>query len=272
MEINDYIQSGLIESYVLGLTDAEETAQVESMRMSHPQIEDAISSFSLALEQKALETAVTPPPELKNKIFAELFKDRSSDQIPLFNSQDKKEQEIRYIPHIGRWKMLAAASVILLIVSAALNFYLYRQYNGKSEAYQALLSERETLQANNQVYQTQLKEWQSAALMMADTTMATIKMHNPKGVNEAATVFWNTKNKDVYVMVNKLPDPSPGKQYQLWAMVDGKPVDAGVLDASCTSVCKMKNIPKAQAFAITLEKEGGNPTPNLKALHVMGSI
>jgi anti-sigma-K factor RskA len=34
----------------------------------------------------------------------------------------------------------------------------------------------------------------------------------------------------------------------------------------------MKNIPRAQAFAITLEKKGGNPTPTMEQMFVMGSI
>ncbi|MDQ6815735.1 MAG: anti-sigma factor, partial [Bacteroidota bacterium] len=212
---------------------------------------------------------IPPPAELKAKVFAELNLE-GSNKAGFLYSEPKREQTS--ILNISRWKWLAAASVILFIISAALNFYLFSKYNSKKDAYQALLSERETLQANNQVYQTQLKEWQSAASMMSDSAMAMVKMRNPKGMDEAATVFWNTKNKDVYVMVNKLPDPSPGRQYQLWAMVDGKPVDAGLLDPSCTSVCKMKNISRAQAFAITLEKEGGSPSPNLKALHVIGSI
>ena len=53
-----------------------------------------------------------------------------------------------------------------------------------------------------------------------------------------------------------------GKQYQLWAIVDGKPVDAGVIN-NCIGLCKMKKIDHAEAFAITLEKEGGSPTPTL---------
>ena len=108
--------------------------------------------------------------------------------------------------------------------------------------------------------------------MIADTGMAMVKLRSNKGKDDAATVFWNTKNRDVYLMVNKLPEPTTGKQYQLWAMIDGKPVDAGLLSPRCTSVCKMKNIPRAEAFAITLEKEGGSAVPNLRTLFVIGSV
>ena len=272
MDIHAYIQSGLIESYVLGLTSAEETAEVERLRSQYVDIDEAINEFSLALEKTAFEHAVTPPAEAKAKLLTVIQNENQLNKvIPIYHNNDAQALEAR-IRNIRTWRMIAAASIIFLIVSAASNIYLYNKYSDKKEAYQSLLSERETLQANNQVYQTQLKEWQAAAAMMADTMMAMVKMRSPKGKGDAATVFWNTRSKDVYVMVNKLPEPKTGRQYQLWAMVDGKPVDAGVLDPSCTSVCKMKNIPKAQAFAITLEKEGGNSTPNLKALYVIGDV
>ncbi|MCW3107184.1 MAG: anti-sigma factor [Segetibacter sp.] len=272
MDIQAYIQSGIVESYVLGLTSAEERTEVERLRFQHIEVEEAINEFSLAVEKTAFENAIIPPADLKAKIMATIKEEEGLDESIIPLARQFEEGLVVPISSMRSWRMVAAAAVILLIVSAALSYYLYRQYSTGKEAYQALLSERQTLQANNEVYQTQLKEWQSAAAMMADTAMAMVTMHSPKGKDDAATVFWNTQNKDVYVMVNKLPEPKHGKQYQLWAMVDGKPVDAGVLNPSCSSVCKMKNIPKAEAFAITLEKEGGSPTPNLKSLFVMGNI
>ena len=268
MDINEYIQSGIIESYVLGLANTEEIDEMEKNRFLYPEIGKAITDFSLRLEEKALEYAIAPPAELKVKIFSAIDKEAGPSSIT--GSSAPAQAPVIPIHHSATWKMVAAASVILFITSAILNFYLFNRYRDNKEAYQALLSERQTLQANNDVYQTQLKEWQSAASMIADTAMLMVKMRSPVGTANAATVFWNNRNKDVYVMVNKLPEPKTGKQYQLWAIVGGKPVDAGMLNPSCTSVCKMKNIPEAQAFAITLEKEGGSPTPNLKALLVMG--
>jgi anti-sigma-K factor RskA len=72
--------------------------------------------------------------------------------------------------------------------------------------------------------------------------------------------------------VNNLPKPAAGKQYQLWAIVNGQPVDAGMLNWNdATIVASMKNIPQAQAFAITLEDEGGHPLPQ-GVMYVLGSI
>jgi anti-sigma-K factor RskA len=270
VDIQAYIQSGIIESYVLGLTSGEETAEVERLRKEYIEVENSITEFSELLEESAFEHAIAPPPELKAKVLSTI-KDLQKESSHSVTKETSEEAPVVQLHTQSNWRMIAAAAVILFIISGGLNFYLYSKYNNKEEDYQALLLQRETLQAKNDVYQTQLKEWQSAAAMIADTGMAMVKMVSTKGKDDAATVFWNRRSKDVFVMVNKLPEPKVGRQYQLWAMVDGKPVDAGVLDPSCTSVCKMKNIPKAEAFAITLEKEGGNKIPNLKALFVLGN-
>ena len=61
-----------------------------------------------------------------------------------------------------------------------------------------------------------------------------MKMAAMKGMPESpasfATVFWDTTSKDVYLVVNNLPKPASDKQYQLWALFDGKPIDLGMID------------------------------------------
>jgi anti-sigma-K factor RskA len=76
----------------------------------------------------------------------------------------------------------------------------------------------------------------------------------------------------VYLLVNNLPKPANDKQYQLWAFIDGKPVDMGLLDLSekPLQLYRMKNAQTAQAFAITLEKRGNGPIPH-GAVYVKGN-
>ena len=109
--------------------------------------------------------------------------------------------------------------------------------------------------------------------LVSDSNVIMVSMKGPKGKeNNFATVFWNNKTKDVYLLANKLPKAPSDKQYQLWALVDGKPVDAGMLGVDCNGVCKVKNVLNAQMFAITLEKKGGSPTPDLTQLQVIGNV
>ena len=75
-------------------------------------------------------------------------------------------------------------------------------------------------------------------------------------------------------LLDGLPQPPKGMQYQLWVMQDGKPVDMGVLPNSIANTPAMQkvnmSVTSGQAFAISLEKEGGSPTPTMQNIYVMG--
>lgn len=278
MDIQAYIQSGIIESCVLGLASAEEVEELEKLQLQNAEVLQAISEFSVLMEQKAFENSIEPASDVKSKIMAAIKDEESLGAVislpPVISlPADVSTNSNVPVKSFRLWQRLAAASVILFVASACLNFYLYNRYNQKNDDYQVLLTERNTLQANNQIYKTNLLQWQKAAEVMSDPAMAVIKMPGTPGKEQnLATVYWNTINKDVYVMPNKLPQPAKGKQFQLWALVDGQPVDAGLLDPVCQGACKMKNVPKAQAFAITLENEGGSPTPTMKEMFVLGKV
>jgi anti-sigma-K factor RskA len=90
-----------------------------------------------------------------------------------------------------------------------------------------------------------------------------------------ARVLFNPATKAVYVDVQHLPTLPADKQYQLWALDNGKPVDAGVLataTATGDSLQHMKDIASAQAFAMTVEPVGGSVNPTLSTMTVMGAI
>lgn len=257
MDIKAYIESGVIESYVLGMADDQEAAELEQLSRQYPEIREAIDEFELALEKQAIANAVPPSAGVKNQLLETLD----------FSAKEKA-RVISFDP--GRY--VAAASIILLVASAALNVYFYNQFRSTSNAYQALLTEKNSLFAENQATQTKVLDLYSSMQMMSDPGVQKVSMPGIAGKEgNLATVFWDSKSKDVYLLANKLPEAAPGKQFQLWAIVDGKPVDAGVIGV-CAGLCKMKNIPNASMFAITLEKKGGSPTPTLDQMYVAGKV
>lgn len=257
MDIKAYIESGVIESYVLGMADAQEAAELEQLSRQHPAIRQAIDEFEAALEQQALATAVVPASRVKEQLLAELDFDKKGKKAVV----------------IGWSRYMAAASVILLVVSASLNVYFYKQFSSANTAYQALLVEKTSLLTDNQQTQTKLLDLYSNMQLMSDPSMIKVSMPGVAGKeNSLATVFWDSKSREVYLLPNKLPEAAAGKQYQLWAIVDGKPVDAGLIDA-CAGLCKMKNIPAAASmFAITLENKGGSVAPTLDQMYVAGKV
>ena len=267
MDIKEYIQSGIIEQYVMGLASAEEAAELEKLRDEYPELKVAIVSFEQSLEEHLRTNEVIPPVHIKAALEKRLFdkdlSEKTTEENTFTTAFSKKSTPVY---NIGSWKYLAAACIILLIASTALNFYFYSGYKSSKQQYEALLTERNTLQANNASYQQSLQ-------MMQDTSMVHIEMKGMPGKEQnLAMLVWDPNTKYVYIYANDMQQAPAGKQYQLWAIVDGKPVNAGVIGNDCAGICKMKKIDRAEAFAVTLEKEGGNETPTVTEMYVMGKV
>ena len=270
MDIKAYIESGILESYVLGLTSAEEAAEVEMLCTQHTEIKNAVDEFSLLIEKAAFDNAVTPPATAKDKLMSALADEFSAEAtvIPII----PLHTDTTNIRRISGLKYFAAAGIILLVVSTILNFYLYNSYRSANNRYEALLTERNSLQANNDAFRTKLNGLEESMRIMQNPDVKMITLSGIKGKeNNLAAVYWDSKTKNVYFLPTRMDATPAGKQYQLWAIVDGKPVDAGVI-GDCDGLCKMKNIPNAQAFAITLEEKGGSAVPTLSAMYVMGKV
>jgi anti-sigma-K factor RskA len=271
LNLKEYISSGIVESYVLGLAGPQERAEFESLCLDHPEVRQAREAFEQLLEKQALEQSILPPANLKSKIVAEI--EIEKDRGPKYA---RSKTSPKPVIKAGWVRYFAAASVLLLIGSTGLNFYFLSQYKKYITKYDELLALQGQTATANQALQTKLQDYDQAMRHIKDPVMAIVKLGGVAGSpspHSMATVYWDTLSRDVYLLVNSLPQASQDMQYQLWAMVDGKPVDAGIFDnQEGFALVKMKNIPQAQAFAITLEKRGGSSSPSMDALYVMGKV
>jgi anti-sigma-K factor RskA len=95
----------------------------------------------------------------------------------------------------------------------------------------------------------------------------------PNAPGSMASVYWNESTQEVYLSIQEMKQLAQDNQYQLWAIIDGKPVDAGVFDNNFTGLLKMKDIkPGAATFAITIEPRGGKASPTLETMQVAGNV
>ncbi len=253
MNVQEYISSGNIESYVLGLASEEERKEFENMCSQYPEVLNARNAFELALEKSAIENAITPATDIKNKILLEISS--TAKVIPLSEAPVKS---------INWFKYAAAACVVLLAGSLYWNI--------------SLMNKNQTLQNDYQSSVAKLSEMEKDFEILQQNP--NVKMASMKGLETSpqafATVYWDTTSHDVYLLMNNLPKPASDKQYQIWALLDGKPIDVGLIDNEYfikqnRLLVKAKNVQNAQGFAITLEKKGGNPTPQ-GTMIVLGNL
>lgn len=250
MNIQEYISSGIAESYVLGLASDEERKEFEKLCDQYPELLAARTAFEVALEKQAMENAIAPPADLKNKIIDTI--ESAGKVVPMQSQQVRKISWLKYV---------AAASVILLAGSLYYNVTLYNKNKNLRGSYDNTVAKLNDLEKDIQILQQN----------------PNIKMASMKGMDASprsyATVYWDTTSHDVYLLANNLPVQASDKQYQLWAIFNGKPVDLGVFDIKKERLLiQAKNAQGAEAFAITLENKGGSPTPTMENLYVMGKL
>lgn len=280
-EAKAYIESGKLELYVLGQLTAEEQLEVEEMAKRYPTVKEEINAIEIALEQYAMEHAIQPTLGLEQRIFAQLS---AASKTPVTTEPVIKKEAVvvpLYPDHTGTVKTLRfalAACAVLLVVSV---FSLYNAHHKLAVANDQIVSlnqSKERFAATVSFMKDENEDLQQIASMSADPTWTTVKLAGTKIAPEAnMVVYWHKKGQHVMVDNTRmaLPQNDESHQYQLWALVNGKPVDLGVFDAKAEPkklLVAMKEIGTAQAFAVTLEKRGGSINPTMEKLVAMGGV
>src|SRR5271156_6426890 len=90
MNIEDYIESGILQDYCLGILSEEERAWVEEMCAKYPKIKEELTEIQQALEKYSTTSALAPGSELQNNIWGALEninKERHGDlnDLPVIN-------------------------------------------------------------------------------------------------------------------------------------------------------------------------------------------
>ena len=70
MNVKEYIETGILEVYVLGLASKEEAEEVERMSIMHAEIKQELAEITIALEQYAQQNNIAPHPSLKPLLMA----------------------------------------------------------------------------------------------------------------------------------------------------------------------------------------------------------
>ncbi|MFW0716339.1 anti-sigma factor [Pedobacter sp. N23S346] len=278
-----YIESGVLELYVLGDLSPEETLHVKELASQHQEIRDELAAIEYAMEEFAMQNAVQPSEDVETKLFeklginideeANLVSDQPlpvEPKIIRFDNSDGKVRSLRYA---------LVACVALLIISTAALFITYSKLTDAHDQIASLNLDKEKFAGvvskleynnrglNNLVEMNDSKDW------------ATVRMQGQAiSPQSKMNVYWNKKDKSVLInyLAMDLPKADAKHEYQLWALVNGKPVSLGVFgktdSTSREALLKMQTIQEAQAFAVTLEPMGGSVNPTMEKLTVMGGV
>jgi hypothetical protein len=291
-----YIESGRLEQYALGDLDPAGQAEVESMAARFPQVRQELDELLAGLGVYAEAHAMTPPAGLRDRVLSRVLAEIGgaettapvaatpstpvADAAPAMRvSASNPRPADTYAPEpvaSSRSGWAIAASVALLL-SLAANALLYSRWQQASTDLVAAQNSQARFAQTSQVMERRLTSTQEQlhVLRSPQEYKLVALAGTPAHRDARARVLYSAKEHRVYLDVQQLPALPAGKQYQLWALDKGKPVDAGVLAATTAagdSLQQMKDIASAQAFAMTVEPTGGSAGPTLDTMTVIGNM
>lgn len=267
--MNDIISSGLLELYAAGLASPEEAKQVQQWVQQYPEVADELAAIEASLEAYALSNPMPPDASVKTKVFDRINESGESKLVSI----NSNESSVKVVHVSSAWRNAAAAAVILFVGSAVFNVV---QYNKNSDINNQLQQSRDmvnNLEQRNRSMNEYLEKVRSR--YSTPVSLAGLKV-----ADASAKVFWMKDNGDVYVDPSNLPAAEPGKQYELWAIIEGNPapVNAGIIittsKGNTYSIQKMKNFgnAKVQAFAVSVEKQSTTPAVTPTEVYAMGKM
>lgn len=268
MNIEEYISSGILESYVLGTATPEEKTEVEKYAITYPEIKAELEEIEKAMNEYAAEHSVTPPSYLKNKILASIAEAGDSSA-----TKETIVRNIRQVPRpsASSFSYWSVAATFLFLVSAGFAIYFGTRATKLENDMENLSTLNNHLWDSIKSISSNYQQMENDMAILKDPMYKIVELKGLKPAPDAkAMVCWCPTDKKVYIEVDRLPAAPNGMQYQLWAIVDGKPVSEGMLGPGA-GLHRMLDVENAQAFAVTLEKQGGSPTPK-GDMYVLGSI
>jgi anti-sigma-K factor RskA len=296
-DYQEYIESGRLEQYALGELDPAGQAEVEGWAARHPQVRHELDELLAGLGVYAEAHTLAPPAGMRDRVLGRVLAEIGADAsapvaataspvaapvqaaptMRVSASNPRPAETYTPTPATSSRSGWAIAASVALLLSLGANALLYSRWQQASTDLVAAQNSQARFAQTSQVMERRLSSTQEQlhVLRSPQEYKMVALAGTPAHTGAHARVLYNGASHRVYLDVQQLPALPAGKQYQLWALDKGKPVDAGVLAATTAagdSLQQMKDIASAQAFAMTVEPTGGSAGPTLTTMTVIGNI
>jgi anti-sigma-K factor RskA len=249
----------------LGELSDQERVEVEGNVARYPELKRELILIEEAQERLLMKAAVRPRASVKAHVIAAIAGKKPSGTVTQLHP-DKSQ--------ISFWRMAAAASVVIALITSYMAYNYYSNWKRTESNLTDLIAQNERVaQDYNTVHQRLDQIEKDMAIANNPAFNKLVMKGTPNAPLSHASIYWNESTKEVYLSIQDLKALTQENQYQLWAIVDGKPVDAGVFDSNVVGMLKMKDMkPGTSTFAVTVEPRGGKASPTMETMQVIGHI
>lgn len=245
----------LAAAHALGSTTAEESAAIESAMATIPELAAEVASFREVATSIAPQQPMKPAPSVRAAFLDRISESKNATiPVPLPVS----------VATGSRWAPIGlAAALTFAVAMGAWNVKLQRDVvaSGRqvdSLSHQLVLASGEAAHRHNQLN----------TILEGEKDVFLVHMKNIDTVTgPGIQFFWNQKQHRGLLHAFRLRPAPAGRSYQLWLLVDGKPVSAKVFNSDPDGHALVVDIelPSSPAgvtdVLLTEEPAGGSPGP-----------
>lgn len=240
-KLHSFFQSGLLDKYILDETSASENLKVEHFIESYTEVKSEYERLQNNLEIIAKANAVEAPKFILNNVLNDIESDTPVIQF---------EKTQRQTP----WYSIAASIVAIICAGG---FYM------KSEQNRALLKEnqvvvdeifdlRSDINENNKRLDNLMHEFMK---LNNPETEKYVFRGNDRAKDLKTVAYINPVEETSMIDVVSLPQLPEDQTYQLWAEMQDRMVNLGILDASQKQLQSVPYVKDALALSITIEQK-----------------
>tara|TARA_R110000868_G_scaffold30589_3_gene112928 strand:+ start:624 stop:1382 length:759 start_codon:yes stop_codon:yes gene_type:complete len=240
-KIKIFLDTDLLEKYLLDATTELETLQVERYIAMYPEVRKTYNELQDNLEHFAKSYSLKTPEGLKEKIL---------NKIKAQNSSKRK------------FMNYAVAASFVAMLFAGASYFFYNQNLNLQEENSVVTNQIKLLEADMKERLEDVRN-QFIVLNNPQTKKYTVR-GNKKAKDLKAVAYVNPVKKLSYINVQNLPHLQEGQCLQMWAEVNGKMINLGILKEAGNkdNLFAMPYAKNAVGY-ITIEPEGGNETPTV---------
>ena len=241
-KIRIFLDTDLLEKYLLGTTTQEEAMQVERYIAMYPEVRQTFDELQGNLEAFAKMHALTPPEGLKAKILA------------VIRAQDAGRR---------RFRRYAIAASVAAFIFAGSSYFFYDQNKNLQQENVIVNNKIKNLEAD---MREQLEDVRNQFIVLNNPNTRKYYMKGNERAQELkAIAYVNPVKKLSYINVQNLPQLPEDQCYQMWAEVNGEMVDMGIIRefGNNDKLWALPYSDHAMGY-ITIEPKGGNTSPTIE--------
>jgi len=248
-KVHTFLESGLLDKYLIGDTNTVENVEVERYIAAYPEVKEEYALLQDHLELVAKTQAIIPNPNTLDSILGAI------DEKPVLQLHTTRKTPF--------WFGIAASIAALVFAGTSYLFYNQNQIllNENNTIADEIFDLRDDINSNNDKLDDVMRQFMR---LNNPETEKYVLRGNDRAKDLKTVAYINPIDKSSLIDVVSLPELSEEQCYQMWAQLQDKMVNLGILDINDRKLISVPYIEDALSLSITIEPKGGNKNASIE--------